>query len=84
MNLPHETAGLCNEDMIKRIGNIFDAVIVASNRVRDLKRGDVCRIPSRKGNVVKSIQEIEAGKVGREYFTKQPSFSNNSHHRGHR
>lgn len=84
MILPHETAGLCNEDMVKRIGNIFDAVIIASNRVRDLKRGDASRTPSRRGNVVKSIQEIEAGKVGREYFTKQHSVTNNSHHRGHR
>lgn len=84
MILPHETAGLCNEDMVKRIGNIFDAVIIASNRVRDLKRGDACRLLSRKGNVVRSIQEIEAGKIGREYFHKQPAPTTNSHHRGHK
>ena len=78
----YDTAGLCNADMIKQTGNIFDAVLIASNRVRELKNGHRSTVMGRHGNLVKAIQEIEQGTVGREYLYKKIDLPLKSHHRG--
>ena len=78
----YDTAGLCNADMIKQVGNQFDAVLIASNRIRELKNGHRSMIPGRHGNSVKAIQEIEQGAVGKEYLYKKIDLPSKSHHRG--
>ena len=78
----YNTAGLCNADMIRQTGNMFDAVLIASNRIRELKHGHRSTIPGRHGNPIKAIQEIEQGKIGKEYLYKKIELPNKSHHRG--
>ena len=52
------------------VGNRYDAVIIAANRVRELNRGDAPKILRTQGNRVTAIQEMEQGLVGYEIFHK--------------
>lgn len=64
------TAGLTSEQAVKAIGNRFDLILVAARRLRELNRGDARLINSRHSNAVAVIEEIEQGKVTRDYMFK--------------
>lgn len=66
------TAGITSEDAVNAIGNRFDLVLVAARRLRELNRGDARRVVSGHNNSVAVLQEIEQGKVGRNYLVKEP------------
>jgi DNA-directed RNA polymerase subunit omega len=70
MNSNIQTLGLTSEDAVAMVGNRYNLVLIASNRVRELSRGDLPRVVSKHGPILTALQEIEQGKVGNEYLTK--------------
>ena len=60
-----------SEEAAMAVGNRFDLVLIASARVRELKRGHLPKLNSNKaGPIVTALMEIEKGLVGREYLNK--------------
>lgn len=59
-----------SEDAVLAVGNRFDLVLIASARVRELKRGHRAKLTTKAGPTVTALQEIEAGLVGREYLKR--------------
>lgn len=55
---------------VEMIGNRFDLVLVASQRVRELKRGAAPKVTTTSTPIVAALEEIEAGFIGREYLKK--------------
>ena len=63
--------GLTNEFSNRKIGNLFDLVLVASNRTRALNAGHQSKLNLANSNPVKALIEIEQGHVGQEYLYKK-------------
>jgi DNA-directed RNA polymerase subunit omega len=60
-----------SEEAVNMVGNRFDLILIASTRVRELKRGYKSKIPaSNDGHTVTALKEIEKGLVGRDYLKK--------------
>lgn len=60
-----------SEEAVNMVGNRFDLVLIASTRVRELKKGYKSKLPTVKdGHTVTALKEIEKGFVGREYLKK--------------
>ena len=51
-------------------GNRFDLVLIASQRVREIRRGARPKVVTSSTPVVAALEEIEAGFIGREYLKK--------------
>lgn len=68
----NDNAGITSENAVKAIGNRYDLVLVASRRLRELNRGDMPRVISKHCNSVKVLEEIEQGKVSRDYLLREP------------
>lgn len=66
-----DTAGLTSELAAKAIGNRYDLVLVASRRLRELNRGDMRKVVSKHSNSVAVLEEIEQGKVTRDYLYRE-------------
>jgi|LauGreDrversion4_2_1035121.scaffolds.fasta_scaffold242240_2 DNA-directed RNA polymerase subunit omega len=65
-------ARITSELAVSKIGNRYDLVLVASLRVRELRKG---HLPMAKkkggGDIVTALREIEEGKInGKEYLEK--------------
>ena len=75
MKIEHDvrgrTAGLTSEHAVGALGNRYDLVLVASQRVRELRRGHAPKIVTKYGAMVTAILEIEEGLVGNEYLLKE-------------
>lgn len=52
------------------VGNRYDLVLIASARVRELRKGHRSTITEGNGPVVTALREIEEGLVGRDYLNK--------------
>jgi DNA-directed RNA polymerase subunit omega len=59
-----------SEEAALMVGSRFDLVLIASQRVRELKRGHQPKIVTKAGPVVTALQEIEKGLVGRDYLKR--------------
>ena len=59
-----------SEEAANMVGNRFDLVLIASQRVRELKRGHRSTLNTKAGPVVTALMEIEQGLVGREYLKR--------------
>lgn len=59
-----------SEEAANAIGNRYDLVLIASARVRELKRGYQPKVATKAGYTVTALQEIEKGLVGREYLKR--------------
>ena len=59
-----------SEEAVNQVGNRFDLVLIASARVRELKRGHFPKVVTKAGPTVTALQEIEKGFVGREYLKR--------------
>ena len=55
---------------VENIGNRFDLVLAASQRVRELKRGHRKLTQGSDGSIITALKEIEEGQVGREILRK--------------
>jgi DNA-directed RNA polymerase subunit omega len=61
-----------SEEAVNAVGNRFDLILIAAQRVRELKRGYRSKLGLRPGTgiVDTALQEIEAGIVDREYLKR--------------
>jgi DNA-directed RNA polymerase subunit omega len=66
-----EHAGITSQSAVNAIGNRYDLVLVAARRLRELNRGDARRVLSRHNNSVAVLEEIEQGKVTKDYLYKE-------------
>jgi DNA-directed RNA polymerase omega subunit len=64
------TIGLTSALAVEKIGNRYDLVLVAAQRLRELHRGDLPLVSCTGGPVITALKEIELGKVGLEYLLK--------------
>lgn len=55
---------------VDNIGNRFDLVLVASARVRELRKGHRKQVTGINSPTITALQEIEAGLVTRDYLKK--------------
>lgn len=62
---------LCSQDAAAMVGGKYDLVLIAAQRVRELRRGSPSEIAgSGRNPITTALREIEDGKVGREYLLK--------------
>jgi len=54
-----------SEDAANKIGNRYDLVLVATARAREIKKE---KHGSARSSILTALEEIEEGKVGREYL----------------
>jgi DNA-directed RNA polymerase omega subunit len=73
------TAGLSSEAAVAMLGNRYDLVLVASQRVRELSRGHMPKVITKHGRVVTALLEIEAGHVGIDYLLKDTDTDRRKH-----
>jgi len=59
-----------SEEAVNQVGNRFDLILIASTRVRELRKGHRPKLTTKAGPIVTALQEIEAGLVGRSYLKK--------------
>jgi len=59
-----------SEEAAIAVGNRFDLILIASQRVRELRNGHRAKLTTKAGPVVTALEEIEAGLVGREYLKR--------------
>ena len=55
---------------VENIGNRFDLVLVASQRVRELKKGYKKLTAGEDGSIISALKEIEEGHIGRDLLKK--------------
>ena len=60
----------CNQDAVEKIGNIYDVVLIAACRYRELKRGYIPMVKTKLGPIGTTLTEIEQGIIGRDYIVK--------------
>lgn len=70
VNMSESRARYTSEEAVNQVGNRFDLVLIAAQRVRELKRGYCPKLTTKAGTTVTALQEIEAGLVGREYLKR--------------
>jgi len=63
-------ARITSEKAALAVENRFDLVLIASQRVRELKRGAMPKVTSKNGAVVTALREIEEGHIGRDYLKR--------------
>jgi DNA-directed RNA polymerase subunit omega len=64
-------ARITSQQAAEAVGNRFDLVLIASQRVRELKRGAMPKVPRNKnGAGVTALREIEQGFIGRDYLKR--------------
>jgi DNA-directed RNA polymerase omega subunit len=52
------------------IGNRFDMILVASQRAREIKRGNAKLVNGTASPIIVALKEIEMGKVGKDYLKR--------------
>ena len=63
-------ARITSEKAALAVENRFDLVLIASQRVRELKRGSLPKVTSKNGAAVTALREIEEGHIGRDYLKR--------------
>lgn len=64
-------ARITSQQAAEAVGNRFDLVLIASQRVRELKRGAMPKVPRNKnGAAVTALREIEQGFIGKDYLKR--------------
>ena len=56
----------------EQVGGLFNLVLVASTRVRELKNGHAPKVTNVGGITATALKEIEEGHIGPEYLKKVP------------
>lgn len=64
------TAGITSQAAVEAVGNRYDLVLIASQRVRELNSGHRPRLNSNHGSLITAMREIEEGLVGRDYLLR--------------
>lgn len=63
-------ARITSQAAVEAVGNRFDLVLIASQRVRELKNGHAPKVTTKNGPIVTALREVEQGHVGREYLKR--------------
>jgi len=63
-------AKITSQIAAQKIGNIYDMVLIASTRAREISKGKKPLIDSSNKPSITAIREIEQEKIGREYLRK--------------
>lgn len=63
--------GISSETAVAAVGNRYNLVLIASRRARELSRGDLPKLTTRRGHVVTALREIEEGLIGRDYLHRE-------------
>jgi len=63
-------ARITSEIAGRRIGSIYDCVLIGARRARELNRGWRPLLASSNDHIVTALREIENGLVGRDYLLK--------------
>jgi DNA-directed RNA polymerase subunit omega len=75
-------ARITSQEAAQKFGGLFDLVLGASHRAREILSGSAPRIKSKNGALVTAVKEIEEGKYTRqewnESFKKRGKY--NEHH----
>lgn len=66
-----------SEDAVNKIGNRYDLVLVATARAREIKKE---KHGSARSSILTALEEIEDGKVGREYLAQYAKGNRLSRH----
>lgn len=61
---------ISSEKAVNQVGNRYDLILIASHRVRELRRGHQPKITTKNGPMLTALAEIEEGKVGRDYLKR--------------
>ena len=61
---------ISSEKADNQVGNRYDLVLIASQRVRELRNGHRPKLPTKNGPVLTALSEVEEGLVGREYLKR--------------
>lgn len=63
-------ARISSEQAVNQVGNRYDLILIASQRVRELRRGHQPKVDTKHGPVLTALTEIEEGKVGRDHLKR--------------
>ena len=63
-------ARITSQKAAEAVENRFDLVLIASQRVRELKRGALPKVACKNGAGVTALREIEEGFIGRDYLKR--------------
>lgn len=63
-------ARISSEKAAIAVGNRYDLVLIASQRIRELNTGHKPKLKTKNGNTITALREIEEGLVGREYLKR--------------
>jgi DNA-directed RNA polymerase subunit omega len=66
----YDPSKIDTDKCVANIGNRFDLVLVASQRVRELSRGKLKQVNTNNSVSVTALQEIEEGLVTRDYLKR--------------
>jgi len=61
---------ISSEQAVIQVGNRYDLVLIASQRVRELRSGHRPKINTKHGPILTALAEIEKGLVTREYLKR--------------
>lgn len=64
------TRNLTSELAAKKIGSLFDLVLVASSRMRDLRNGATPLVDSSETELSTALMEVEQGLIGLEQLNR--------------
>jgi DNA-directed RNA polymerase subunit omega len=65
-----ERSRTTSHEVYDKVDGLFNLVLIASIRTRELKRGHLPLVASKNGPIMTALQEIEEGKVGSDYLLK--------------
>ena len=63
-------ARITSQKAAEAVKNRFDLVLIASQRVRELKRGAMPKVRGKNSAQVTALREIEEGFIGRDYLKR--------------
>jgi DNA-directed RNA polymerase subunit omega len=69
-------ARISSEKAVNQVGNRYDLILIASQRVRELHRGHQPKLVSNNGPTVTALTEIEEGLIGRDHLKRVRLTSN--------
>jgi DNA-directed RNA polymerase subunit omega len=61
---------ISSEKAVQQIGNRYDLVLIASQRVRELRKGHKPKLLSKHGPVLTALDEIENGHITKDYLAR--------------
>ncbi len=61
---------ISSEKAVNQIGNRYDLILIASRRVRELRKGHRPKLDTKDGPMLTALTEIEEGLVGKEYLKR--------------